>query len=70
MISATSTLVCLMKVLGRISVLGGHIAHLFSTLSAENEFSTLNAENELSTLSGENEFSAPCAENELFLKLP
>ena len=35
------TLMCLINVLGRISVLGGHTAHLFSTQSVENEFSTI-----------------------------
>ena len=41
---------CLINVLGRISILTGHTAHLFSTLSAENEFSTLSAENEFAIL--------------------
>ena len=44
------TLVCLINVLGRIRILEAHTAHLFSTLSAENEFSTLSAENDFSIL--------------------
>ena len=42
-----------MNVLG--GILGGHTAHLFSTLSAENDLATLSGENEFSTLSAENE---------------
>ena len=41
---------CLINVLGGISVLGGHTAHLFSPLSAENEFSPISAENEVPLL--------------------
>ena len=42
-------LVCLINVLGRISVLGGHTTHLFSTLSSENEFSPLSGEKSFHT---------------------